>query len=635
MACHRVLWLCGAVVSWAALASVVQAARPTDSLLSSATKAYVSIPDVPRLRESFNRTQLGRLLSDPAMKPFQDDLHRQFQAKGVELRDKIGLSIEDLDTLATGELTISVAKTAEGKAAVMILVDVSDNVAAAQATLERNTAQMIRQGARKSARQAAGTSLVVLDVPPKGPIKEWTQAIYFVKEGLLGIGDHAATVAEVLTRMAVPAQDTLASVKAYQEVLKRASQGASDFHPQITWYVDPVGLVDALRAGKPKKSGPDIFKLAKAEGLDAVQAAGGLVSFSSGQYGLMYRTAIYAPGPFRRSTQMLKFDNGGDFTPPPWVPNDVSAFTSFQWDMKHAFDHFGTLFDTLFGEGEEGVWQEVLDGLKEDPNGPRLDVRNDLVAHLGHRAMIITDNVLPATPHSQRRLIAAESTNDKLLAKAVALMMKNDKSVVTHDFQGHRIYEIIPEDRDIPDLDVEQPGGKKQKQRGAEGHAKAPNSAVAVGHGHLFISTHVDFLQKVLAQAEAEAPLASDGEYRFVAREVNKLLGGAANNSLQGFARNSEKWFLTYEMFRQGKLPETETPLAGVLNAVLNDGGEGELRKPRLDGSKLPEFDVVRSYLGNSGQVVTSEPNGWFLIGFTLNKDARAATQARRPGATD
>jgi hypothetical protein len=34
----------------------------------------------------------------------------------------------------------------------------------------------------------------------------------------------------------------------------------------------------------------------------------------------------------------------------------------------------------------------------------------------------------------------------------------------------------------------------------------------------------------------------------------------------------------------------------------------------------LPDYQVVRRYLGSAGLQVTSEPEGWYLKGFTLTK---------------
>jgi hypothetical protein len=49
---------------------------------------------------------------------------------------------------------------------------------------------------------------------------------------------------------------------------------------------------------------------------------------------------------------------------------------------------------------------------------------------------------------------------------------------------------------------------------------------------------------------------------------------------------------------------------------------EGILRKQRVDGSKLPNFEAVRRYFGPAGRVMRSEKDGWFMSGAVLNKEA-------------
>ena len=69
-------------------------------------------------------------------------------------------------------------------------------------------------------------------------------------------------------------------------------------------------------------------------------------------------------------------------------------------------------------------------------------------------------------------------------------------------------------------------------------------------------------------------------------------------------------------------MPESETMLGRMLNTVFGAGKKGVLRKQEVDGSKLPEFDAVRSHLGTAGGFGVSEENGWFLKGFMLSKKA-------------
>jgi hypothetical protein len=103
---------------------------------------------------------------------------------------------------------------------------------------------------------------------------------------------------------------------------------------------------------------------------------------------------------------------------------------------------------------------------------------------------------------------------------------------------------------------------------------------------------------------------------------VQPLLGalGSNHDSLHFFTRTDESYRATYELFKQGKLPESETILARLLNAMMGPQEEGVMRKQELDGSKLPAFEQVKKYLGPGGLFVQSEDDGWWLVGGLLRK---------------
>ena len=52
----------------------------------------------------------------------------------------------------------------------------------------------------------------------------------------------------------------------------------------------------------------------------------------------------------------------------------------------------------------------------------------------------------------------------------------------------------------------------------------------------------------------------------------------------------------------------------------LAKGRRARSERRRIDGRQLPDYEVVRRYLGPAGLQVTSEPVGWFFKGFTLAK---------------
>lgn len=618
-------------------ASLAQAVPPGDTLVPATTKAFVSVANVPKFLENWNKTEFGRLLEDNQMQAFRDDLERQLEAQGMGLRDSVGISVEDLDGLASGELSVAVFPTPAGKAGVVVIADVTGTAQFAQKTLEKAGAYFVREGGVRSEQQAAGGPLSVFDIPANEKNKKKLparQAAYFLSQNVVGMANSAAVAGEVLKRLNGQGGPNLAGVAAYQAVLKRAADGNA-FPPDVRWFVEPFGLLDLIRASQPRapQAGPDPLKIARDVGFDAIKGAGGLVSLAAGPFNAVHRTTIFAPPPYQKSMRMLVFTNGGEFAPPAWVPKEVATYTSFQWDLANAFDNFGPLFDEIFGEGEEGVWTDVLESIKTDPNGPQLDLRTDLVAHLGKRITAITDVQLPVTPTSQRRLIAIEATDEKALAVAIDKSMQNDKDVKQREFKGNKVYEILPEDQPVEGAageakpaDEAKPAANRTGQRirraaGNQGENEAqerllPNSAVCVANGNLFLSTHLDFLERILSAPNAPHPLAGDAGFQTIERQMTPL--GAKTTCMQAFSRDSDKWFLPFELFKQGKLPESDMPLAQVINALYGEPEDGQVRKQQFDGSKLPDYAVVRKYLGIGGDYVTSEHDGWFIVGFSL-----------------
>jgi hypothetical protein len=352
----------------------------------------------------------------------------------------------------------------------------------------------------------------------------------------------------------------------------------------------------------------------------------------------VHRTTIYAPPPYEKAMKMAVLPNQSEFAPQPWAPRDIATYTTLYFDIANAFEHFGSLFDELFGQGETGTWEEVKQSLKEDPNGPQIDLRVDLIKHLGRRVSLLTDYQLPITTTSERLLFAIEATNPKAVAAAIEKLMKNDPTAKRRVVNGHVIWEIVEDDSpvpeapeisfgDVPAVTPVHPLKKRKKQKEGDLEEEEeekeqrllPHAAMTVWEGNLVIASHIDFLLKVVAPAEKPELLKDDVDYLLVDEQIKQLV--PKPKCLRVFSRTDEEYRPTYELVRQNKMPESETMLARMLNILFGEGKKGELRRRRIDGSQLPEYQVVRRYLGPAGLQATSEPSGWFLKGFTLSKD--------------
>ena len=204
--------------------------------------------------------------------------------------------------------------------------------------------------------------------------------------------------------------------------------------PQIRWFIHPLGYAEAARAATPegqRRKGKSILEVMRNQGVAAIQGVGGFVDFAAEDYEMVHRTAVYAPPgkPYEKAMKMLVLPNEDDFAPQPWVPRDIATYTTLYFDILNAFDNFGSLFDELFGQGEKGVWEDVLESLEKDPNGPQIDLREDLIEHLGQRVCVLTDYQLPITTTSERLLFAIEAKDPKAVAAAIEKLMKNDPTV--------------------------------------------------------------------------------------------------------------------------------------------------------------------------------------------------------------
>jgi hypothetical protein len=624
-----------AVVVLLAVGTTAAAVPPTDTLLPDSTKGYVSAPDVDTLIDRWDQTPLGKLLADPAMEPFTKDLRRQIKEKWSASHARLGITITDLQGLATGEASMAIVAPKEGRAVLVILADVTGKEKQAAATLDKVAANLKAQGAKATSKNQQGVVMSIFDTAAKHDRDHGFTTVHFIKQGLFVATDSLALAGDIADRLNQPHKRTLANLEAYQAVMTRCQKSDPTLTPHLRWFVEPIGLAEALRTWEThrRKGSTDYLKIAKNQGFGAVKGVGGSANFAVGQYGILHRTYVYAPPPYQLAMRMVVFPNGGSFAPQDWVSRDVSTYTSFQADILNAFDRFDTLFDEVYGE--KGVWKDTLESIEEDPNGPQINLRSDLVTHLGQRATIITDYELPITPTSQRRLLAVEATDVTKLAEAIAKSMSGDDRVRKLEIEGHDVWEIIPESESIPALDIDDASDDRRAhkddedagQLGGGPQVSLANSAVTVAKGHLMITSHVELLRKVLAGVPKPEQLAVDADYANVLAECLKL--GAGQDCAQGFARTDEQYRVMYELFQQGRLPEADTFLAHFINFLMGEEKEGVTRKPRLDGSKLPDYKIVQRYLGPAGNYATSEDKGWFLIGFTATGGAQLANEAR------
>lgn len=632
--------------------SIATATPPSETVLPKTTKGFFSVPDVAALRDSWNETQIGRMMNDPVMKPFVDDLREQLKRKISSTQVRLGLSIDDLKGIYGGELTMALVQPDNdaGQHATVLIVDVTGHLEQVEELLKKIDQNLTEQGAARRTEQLGDHEATVFTMPKKREDSPTVETFYVLHNETLIVCDHQATCEQLIVRLDGGEGETLADLEAFRATMSRIGQDSGDMTPHIRWFLAPFGYAEALRAssGGRKRKGPDLLKVLPNQGFDAIKGIGGYVFFSTGEQEVMHRTMVYAPaksdsgdaadGRFRLAARMLEFPNTNTLVPQDFVSRDLGSYFTFNWKMKEAFEHSKTLVNELLGGGEEDdLMEEIIVGLAKDKDGPQVDLRTDLVAHFAERASMITDCRRPITPESERLMFAIELTDADAVRATIDKAFDADPDAEKRVFEEHVIWEIIKDDQaiEVEELQIEggfdefDPFGEANVPNAppAESEEKIlPNSAITVANGHLIVASHVDFIVEMLQRPVGTDLLSDAADYQQITDALAKI--GADESSFRFFARTDETYRPTYELIRQGKMPQSKTLLGKLLNELLGPDEKGILREQQIDGTKMPDFDAVRRYLGPSGMFVRSEENGWYMGGCLLSKDMRIAAQA-------
>ncbi|MCA9229402.1 MAG: hypothetical protein KDA57_02015 [Planctomycetales bacterium] len=624
------------VVAWAAV--------PCDTLMSANARGFASIADIQSLHQHWQQTQMGQLVQDESMKPFIEDIRKQLERKLSGVRDKLGVELTDLKDIAGGEIGLGLVERPNERAAVALIVDVTGHEQQLEDLLAKVRKELTKRNASRTNSEVAGTTLTTYTIPPAKEGEIQRTAIFFVKDNMLCASDSPLEIEEMLRRFNGQPGDRLADLDVYLETMGRCQREASGLDPEIRWYVDPFGYARSIRSMATedrKHLGKDYLKILSSQGFEAIRGIGGYVNLAvGGSYELLHRTSVYAPpvpgaaDKYELAMRMMKFPNDEKLVANRWVPRKLASYRTFNLDMTNAFEHFDTLFDAV--AGYEDAFDGVLEGLERDPYGPQVKVREDFIAHLGQRVMLITDYEVPITPKCERFMFVIElagAASEKAIAATVEKFMKADPNASQTQFEGKTIWEIHEAEDDIPDLDIAVADldlldpVEEAAPSADDGPVSAlSTSAVCVTEGNLFIASHASYLKTIFAPANPGDELSTAGDYREVDAALSRLLGGPV--SARCFLRTDEVYRPIYELLRQGKMPEAETLLGRFLNRMLtpaDDEDEGILREQKIDGRKLPEFEMVRRYFGPAGTVVRSDEDGWFIVGATLSKMAPQA----------
>jgi hypothetical protein len=609
-------------------------------LLPASSQAVLWIPNSEALLERWDRTQLSQLAEDPAVRPFFDEQRQAIENRFMEAGWRLNVTPEDLTEYATGQIALAwmeMPQSPRKPFALAMLVDVEDDEKLNRRLLDELDRELSQRKPTKASLQHAGVTVTKYTMPKRADQLLAEASFYAIADGLLIATDDEQLIRDMLSRAL--GQETAGEVLANDAVFVEGRQKLQiSGEGQVEYFVRPLGLARVFRSigGKRSKSNADLLAVLQSQGFSAIKCIAGEVSLGQEWFDMQHRGYILADRPLPNSAGILDFPNKVDQNIPSFVGSNVSTYLALNWNSQDAFWRVKGLVDEL--AGTPGVFDEMIEGIKSDPNGPRIDISQDVLPQLTNDIYAISDS-RPGEPDvdSRRNLIALKVKDTEAMSKVLNRVMRDEPDGELVDFNGHAIWQVVRrKDQEVDLIDDFGEFGAAPAQQPAAGEGTGEpepwlnNWAITVYDGYLMFASHVEVIEEAIVQAKAggESPLVQETDWLRINAALNGHFGAAPASAWQ-IVRNSLAYRVQYELFRAGKLQDSQSMLASLLDHLLQNESEIKDNMPKISGQTLPPFEKISHFLQPGGLMFRTTDHGWEFGGMLLS-----AVQAPAPVPT-
>lgn len=612
-------------------------------LLPDTVAGLVRIPNLPRFCEAWENTSLGKLLEDEAMQPFIE-AQRQRAKNYLEAFDnKVGIRPEDLYNVASGELVISWLPFPNDKRrpfALCVIADVRGRAKEADAAIEKLDKDLKAANWIRKDTEHLGQTIRVYSTEPKPGQLKVEQIVISLDETRLIAADRDLVVTDLLDTIAGEAEGKpVVQLQEFQHVLKKSSQAILEPVKSgggtiaIEWFARPFQMARILRESFDVDRGNqvDIVKLLENQGFDAVKAAGGILALAGEKYQLLHRGSILAPAvtdqpsKYKLAARMLQFENAPMAPIPAWVHSEAASFARINPKFEEIFWASETLLNEAFGDD---IFKDIIEGIRDDEDGPQIDIAKNVLPNLDNELILVTDNTLPSQLNSERMLIAIRVSDAEAIGKAISKAMDAEPDATILDaVPGVDIWRVQRGgDEDALDEDL---FGDLDIGLGEEEIEETPplldhwaiamiDRGVNSEAAYLMFSNDPDMLIAAAKRirSKTKAGLADEPEIKDLISSLSDL--GCKSPSMDRIVRTRLSMRAKYNLLREGKLKDSDSVLSSFYRRFLED--EEAESDEAINATDLPPLSTIEKYLPNGGGFMETTKDGWSLTGFLLSQ---------------
>ena len=538
-------------------------------VLPSDVYLYLSIPSVQELKARWNKTRFSEIQNDAAFRDFISQLKEYYEKAGREFEQETKMKLQDLLELPTGEVSVAVMKPPTGQLAAIGFVDFGKSEDVVDQLLAKLEDAMDAENAERKVQDFKNTRIVVYKLPgadqEQGPIKP--QYAYFVKDTQFVISNDVSALESVLTNWGGESDRSFANNRIYKQIMEKCKTGNAE--PVLKWYLNPI---EALRAGvnlaaEGNPQAAMAMGFLPVLGLNDFRGMGGTSDWATDGYEAISKTMMYVDQPPQGLLNLFRFP-ATDLTPPAWVGEKTQAYMAANWDVEAAYESVETLVDSFQGAG---ALDRMIDGIADDPNGPGIHIKKDVIDQLSGRLYMANQGVENLEQAIPKLLFSIGVRNTKTMQDFIAKVTKMEGvPAKTRNFRGETIVEF---------------------------DAGEATVGLCVVNNAMLVSSDVSLIEAVIRGDRAQKPLGDSAAYRLVTGDFPE------KTSILSFQHTDEQVKIIYEGARKGELGEADIPAEA---------------KDLL--AKLPPFEALQKYLPVSGGYTVPDENGVLFVNISKNK---------------
>lgn len=585
------------------------------------TQALFSLPNSEAFLAGWNNTQLGKLAADEKLKDFWATQRKEIQDRFSEAGWQLSLEIEDLNDIAGGQTSLGWISRPNIEAkpfSIAMVIDVVNRSVPAEKFLQRIDAELKTRKAKSSLVVIAGIKVAQYTIPKTAGEVRANESFYAISKDQLIATDDLITMTELLGAQSATKTSSLANEELYKQVQSKIQDEQNE--PEIEYFVRPIGFAKLLRSisGKQSVNKSDILAILDREGFGDLQCVAGNLQISNNPFDFFHHGYMVSKKPSATAVQILDFPNVIKLITPDWINKESASVLSFSWNVKEAFPKFKSIVDALVGAGG---FDDMIKGMRDDPQGPQIDIIKDVLPYLTTEFHVVTEIVKPVSPDSKRSMVILKLVDKQMklpsILKRYAEGEPNSKPI---DFEGNRIWSF--ENKEETEIELDFGVNQKGKAEEAKDEPLLDKWAITIFGEYFIFASDVEMIKDAILRAKNDAAKNGFEKESDVAKVTRMLedVSGNEGRSMNQITRSDRAFEMQYELFRQDILPESRSMMASILDKILKPKDPRKTQVQRVKGDKLPTFDKIKDYFTPSGGVIRTEEDGWSIQSFILSK---------------